>query len=395
MTFVTFIVIIIVDYYREDCFGEESMLRGLSNRCIIFALCIYMMRYFENDATLVTVAVFTSIALTCLCEALSKKKFSTFVSVAAIVFEIVSQGIFAVMLPMLTVVLASEFACRDNRMKLKYINFQLLYPLAYMLLSSYVMYLAGIDPLLAFAVSVLALHLGVSEVISRDVERALESEEDRERGMEILMRQHREDSKVKQDAEVREATLRERNRIAREIHDNVGHSLSRALLMVGAINAVNRDENLKEPIDNLKETLSEAMTNIRTSVHDLYDESIDLERSLTALVEGFTFCPVRLDVEVGDHMGKNTKYCILSIVKEALSNTANHSNATHVNVTVRSHEKIYQLLIEDNGTKSFHGDGTGIGIDNMRDRVTALKGTIYCSNDNGFRIFATIPRETG
>ena len=58
-----------------------------------------------------------------------------------------------------------------------------------------------------------------------------------------LERQNRE-LLDKQDYEVRLATLNERNRIAREIHDNVGHLLSRSLLQVGALQVVNRDETV-------------------------------------------------------------------------------------------------------------------------------------------------------
>lgn len=45
---------------------------------------------------------------------------------------------------------------------------------------------------------------------------------------------------------MRLATLNERNRIAREIHDNVGHLLSRSLLQVGALQVVNRDETVRQ-----------------------------------------------------------------------------------------------------------------------------------------------------
>ena len=59
----------------------------------------------------------------------------------------------------------------------------------------------------------------------------------------------------KQDAQVYSATLKERNRIAREIHDNVGHLLSRALIQTGAVIAVSRDEQTKPLLLSIKETL--------------------------------------------------------------------------------------------------------------------------------------------
>ena len=49
----------------------------------------------------------------------------------------------------------------------------------------------------------------------------------------------------KQDYEIETAILKERNRIAREIHDNVGHVLSRSILLVGAAKTVNKDENMR------------------------------------------------------------------------------------------------------------------------------------------------------
>ena len=79
---------------------------------------------------------------------------------------------------------------------------------------------------------------------------------------------------AQQDAEIEAATLQERNRIAREIHDNVGHMLSRAILLTGALQTVNKNEELYEPLQKLNASLNDAMNSIRESVHDLYDDSL-------------------------------------------------------------------------------------------------------------------------
>lgn len=71
-------------------------------------------------------------------------------------------------------------------------------------------------------------------------------------------------------------TLRERNRIAREIHDNVGHMLSRSILQMGALITIHKEEPLHGQLAGVGETLNQAMNSIRESVHDLHDESIDL-----------------------------------------------------------------------------------------------------------------------
>ncbi len=104
----------------------------------------------------------------------------------------------------------------------------------------------------------------------------------------------------RQDYEIELATLNERTRIAREIHDNVGHLLTRSILQVSALQVVMRNENIMAvPLAELKDSLEDAMDNIRSSVHDLHDDALNLELSLRSLTDSFSFCPVRLDYEAG------------------------------------------------------------------------------------------------
>ena len=196
-----------------------------------------------------------------------------------------------------------------------------------------------------------------------------------------------------QDTEIYLATLKERNRIAREIHDNVGHMLSRSILMVGAAIAVNKNKESDELLCGLKETLSEAMNSIRLSVHDLHDGAIDLKTSVEQLVKEVSFCKVELDYDMGTVVNRNVKYCFLAILKEAFSNIIKHSNATTVEVVLREHPGMYQLLIKDNGTGEKKSQGEGIGLTNMQDRVHALGGNITITSEKGFRIFVMIPRK--
>lgn len=201
-----------------------------------------------------------------------------------------------------------------------------------------------------------------------------------------------EQQRMEQDREIKVATLSERNRIAREIHDNVGHMLSRSILQLGAIVTINKDENIAEPLSHLKDTLDTAMTNIRESVHDLRDESLDLHQMILGMTKDFSNLNVKLDYDLSDHTPKDIKYCFLAITKEAMTNTSRHSDADKIEITLREHPALYQLLIEDNGTSSNVPEKihAGMGLDNMRERVNALDGTITFQNTNGFRIFVAI-----
>lgn len=204
-----------------------------------------------------------------------------------------------------------------------------------------------------------------------------------------------------QDYEIHNATLKERNRIAREIHDNVGHMLSRSILMTGALQAINQDENCKESLQILQDTLSQAMNNIRASVHNLHDDSINLQKSIKSLIENFTFCPVHLEYDIQSDVPSAVRYAFISITKEALTNIAKHSNATMTQITLREHPSMYQLVIRDNGETSsgklisleqLEEEPDGIGLVNMADRVHMLHGMIQITQKNGFQIFISIPR---
>lgn len=208
----------------------------------------------------------------------------------------------------------------------------------------------------------------------------------------LLLRRKNKDLIQRQDYEIHVATLQERNRIAREIHDNVGHMLARSILQSGALLALNQDDQLKEPLTSLKDTLSHAMDSIRKSVHDLHDDSIDLKASISALLEDFKDYDTQFDYDMGTVIPRQIKYCFISIVKESLSNIVKHSNATHISITVREHPSLYQLMITDNGTGS-STNNSGIGLENMRERAEALQGHFSVTTENGFRIFISIPRK--
>ena len=95
--------------------------------------------------------------------------------------------------------------------------------------------------------------------------------------LRLVMQKRQQELMEKQDYEIHLATLQERNRIAREIHDNVGHMLSRAILQMGALQTIHREEPLHGQLMQINDTLGEAMNSIRESVHDLHNESLDLK----------------------------------------------------------------------------------------------------------------------
>ncbi len=216
----------------------------------------------------------------------------------------------------------------------------------------------------------------------------------------LLLQDKNRSLRDKQDYEIYAATLKERNRIAREIHDNVGHLLSRAILITGAMKMTNQISGLQEPFESLDSSLGEAMDSIRKSVHDLHDDAVDLEKALEEIIADFSFCSVDFSYHLSKTIAREVKYNVIAIVKEALNNVMKHSNANLVQLTVSESEDLYQVMIEDNGTTISPNTPTnplnietrGIGLINMTERVKKLHGTITFYSQNGFRIYIKLPK---
>lgn len=194
-----------------------------------------------------------------------------------------------------------------------------------------------------------------------------------------------------QNTAILNATLRERNRIAREIHDNVGHMLTRSILQLGAVNTVNKAGGDIEPMLNVLEaTLTEAMTNIRQSVHDLHDESIDINAAVRDIAKDIKKPRINLKIDVGMQVDNSLKYDLLAIIKEGINNTVKHSDADKLDIELTEHHGFFKLCMHDNGTVPITEFTGGIGISNMRERVSSRKGNISFTYDNGFKIYAVI-----
>jgi Signal transduction histidine kinase len=223
--------------------------------------------------------------------------------------------------------------------------------------------------------------------------------------MSLLLKRKNQDLLKNQDYEINLATLNERNRISKEIHDSIGHILSRALLQIGALLVITKDEAVKEGLTDLKASLSTGMDQIRSSIHNMYDESIDLYAQIEYLVKNFTFCTVNYVYDIKTPPSLPLKHSMIAITKEALSNIMRHSNATKVNIVLREHPAMYQLIIQDNGVmneavrkkliNAFENQeyGDGMGLRNISDRVQSFHGNINVNLEQGYRLFISIPKE--
>ena len=209
----------------------------------------------------------------------------------------------------------------------------------------------------------------------------------------------------RQDYEVELATLAERARIAREIHDNVGHQLTRASLQTEALRVVHANEpGVAADFADVKRTVDEALQLVRASVHALNDNAADLSVQLERIVEDArSDVGPQIELEVlAEHAPANVASCFAAVLREALSNTMRHARAQDVAVRCMEHPSFYQLIVTDDGTGATktnnRGIAEGMGLGSMRERIEALGGTFTAvprAGAPGWRVFATVPKQQG
>lgn len=209
----------------------------------------------------------------------------------------------------------------------------------------------------------------------------------------------------RQDYEVELATLAERARIAREIHDNVGHQLTRASLQTEALRVVHANEpGIAADFADVKRAVDEALQLVRTSVHALNDNAANLSVQLERIVEGArSDGGPQIELEVlTEHAPANIANCFAAILREALSNTMRHARAQNVTVRCMEHPSFYQLIVTDDGAGATpvnsRNAAEGMGLGSMRERVEALGGTFTAgprAGAPGWRVFATVPKQQG
>ena len=204
-----------------------------------------------------------------------------------------------------------------------------------------------------------------------------------------------------QDHELRAAALSERTRIAREIHDGVGHVLTRLLLRVKAFQVTHRDEpGVVADLATLDSDLGEALDSMRRSVHALSEEGEELATSLNLLGSRCGIAKVEVDCSTQTEPPPAVARCVVAVVREALTNAARHGRAASARVAVTDYPAFWQVTVDNDGVippgdePLVDGGGkAGLGLRSMTERVEALGGRVRITPRPRFTVFATIPRD--
>jgi signal transduction histidine kinase len=199
-----------------------------------------------------------------------------------------------------------------------------------------------------------------------------------------------------------QATLQERNRIAREIHDSVGHALTAQSIQLenAALFLTEDTQKAALHLQKARQLGKEALQNVRQSVATLRNYPLQ-ERSLKSLLEKLieefkrtTGIKIESEIELFSSLSSEMTTALYRVVQEAFTNISKHSEATLVLFSLQEHEMRIYLKLEDNGRGFNPADNTtGFGLQGMRERVGALGGIFALTSqpDQGCQIKVEIP----
>jgi signal transduction histidine kinase len=197
-------------------------------------------------------------------------------------------------------------------------------------------------------------------------------------------------------------SLQERNRIAREIHDSLGHSLTALNLHLEMAVKLSQlqPERSREVLVEAKRLGSIALQDVRQSVSALRSDPFadrDLATAIHKLADDFKFSnhlqPI-CDLEIPIDLPQSTNIIIYRIVQEALTNISKHAHASEVIIEIKTRSTTVELRVTDNGRGFIPTHNTtGFGLQGMRERVLSLQGQfeIISLPDRGCQIMAIIP----
>lgn len=194
------------------------------------------------------------------------------------------------------------------------------------------------------------------------------------------------------------AVLRERNRISREIHDSVGHSLSTIIIQLGAIEKLAKENGAmaSEMAKALRSFAKDGLEEIRKAIRQLKPEEMEKYESIIAienLIREFSrFTGV--DVKLGFSREKKAlkedqALVVYRVVQEFLSNSVRHGKANKVNIFMNFSEDKLILTLRDNGVGS-DNIKKGMGLTNIWERVTELGGQLQYSTEKGKGFFLRV-----
>lgn len=240
-----------------------------------------------------------------------------------------------------------------------------------------------------------ALNVGLEDKVrDRTIELELANEQLRAKNREI------------EEALLRGQTL-ERKRVAADLHDNLGGTLSAIKLSLSALNPGKLSEREQLVYQNLVMMTREAYAEVRNLSHNLQPDELEQEglgRALCRLVQKFNNTQLtQFTLAANDlpRLNKNTEFHLYSICLELANNILKHSRATEAHIEFKRVNDDLNMIVRDNGRgmesvvhqHNNHMQMIGMGLRNIQARTEAMKGRleVYSEIGEGTTFFFVLP----
>lgn len=229
--------------------------------------------------------------------------------------------------------------------------------------------------------------------------------QENERMTQELIMVHQVNHELENYAAVSEkiAEDKERKRLAREIHDTLGHALTGIAAGVDACIAMIdiNPEATKKQLMVISKVVRQGIVDVRNSLNKLRPGALEqhgFKGGIENMIEEFTSVSdltISLDYRLDKVDFENTKEDILfRVIQESVTNAVRHGDATHIDISLYIEDNSLYLKIQDNGQgcEEIH---YGFGLKQMKERLGMINGKVAYDGHHGFLTIVTIPLQEG
>ena len=229
--------------------------------------------------------------------------------------------------------------------------------------------------------------------------------QENERMTQELIMVHQINHELENYAAVSEkiAEDKERKRLAREIHDTLGHALTGIAAGVDACIAMIdiNPEATKKQLMVISKVVRQGIVDVRNSLNKLRPGALEqhgFKGAIENMIEEFTSVSdltISLDYRLDKVDFENTKEDILfRVIQESVTNAVRHGDATHIDISLYIEDNSLYLKIQDNGQgcEEIH---YGFGLKQMKERLGMINGKVAYDGHHGFLTIVTIPLQEG
>lgn len=229
--------------------------------------------------------------------------------------------------------------------------------------------------------------------------------QENERMTQELIMVHQVNHELENYAAVSEkiAEDKERKRLAREIHDTLGHALTGIAAGVDACIAMIdiNPEATKKQLMVISKVVRQGIVDVRNSLNKLRPGALEqhgFKGAIENMIEEFTSVSdltISLDYRLDKLDFENTKEDILfRVIQESVTNAVRHGDATHIDISLYIEDNSLYLKIQDNGQgcEEIH---YGFGLKQMKERLGMINGKVAYDGHHGFLTIVTIPLQEG